>query len=109
MTVMATFCALFTLADVLDGVDVFGTGCLAAAIGAFGVPHLFEVDTAQRDTVCLTHDSDGNPVIRLRNGGVITRAVAEQLNALIGETYHMGRAAVLTCDDGNSPAPPNAP
>jgi hypothetical protein len=109
MTVMATLCSLFALTDVFEVGDVFGAECLTTAAGVFGVPQLFEVDRAQREIVSLTHDSDGNPIIKLRHGGVITNAVAEQLNALIGETYHKGRTLMLSCGDPTSSAPPKAP
>ncbi|MBV9652639.1 MAG: hypothetical protein JO296_21230 [Pseudonocardiales bacterium] len=109
---MATLFSVITVSDLtqlFDLTDLYDIECLAGAMGVFGVHQLFEVDGQQRETVCLTHDADGNPVIKLRHGGVITRAVAEQLNTLIGETYHKGRVAVLSCDDDAPLTPPNAP
>jgi hypothetical protein len=76
---------------------------MVMAAGGFGMPRLFEVAAKEQPrTICLGEDDDGNPVIQLRPGAVITRQVVDELNALVAETYFKGRASALASEDASS-------
>lgn len=76
--------------------------------GVVGVPRLFEIGEDRQSRPVSLVEHDGLPSIALRLGSVITRQLVDELNALVGNTYHERSAEEFTCIDASS-EPPNAP
>jgi hypothetical protein len=79
-----------------------------AMAGVVGVPSLFEIGEDRQTRPVSLVEHDGLPSIALRLGSVITRQLVDELNALVGNTYHERSADALASADASS-EPPNAP